>query len=227
MKLFILFLLLPFSLWGMQIGEVRAVKGIVKLKTTTSIKKINIFKGYVVKNGDMLITSKDAFAKIRMKDNSLIILDKNSIIHFLSLSEIKQESGKIYYHITSKKVKNSLHVKTNFAIIGIKGTVFIVKADRNKEILLQKGLVGISSIKEEFKLYKKRVNKEFNRFKASQNNEFERYKNSHYEKARMTKSFDLHNRNKVQFDGDQVREDSFGIDDVKEFKYFEQLINEI
>lgn len=227
MKFFILFLLIPFSLWGMKLGEVVAVKGTVKLKTEKSIKKVKIDAGYTLQSGDMIISSKDSYAKLKMKDDSLIVLDKNSIIRFLSSSELKQERGKIYYKITHKEVKNPLHVRTNFAIIGIKGTVFIVKAEEKKEVLLQKGVVEISSIKEEFALYKKRVNDEFKKFKETQNKDFENYKQSLYEKVKMTKSFDLYNMNKVEFDGNKVRENSFEESDKNEFEYFKTLIDEI
>ena len=211
----------------MELGEVAALKGIVKLKTEKSIKKVKVDAGYTIEDGDMLITSKDSYAKLKMKDNSLIVLDKNSIIRFLSSSEVKQESGKIYYKITQKKVKNPLQVRTNFAIIGIKGTVFIVKAEENKELLLQKGVVEISSIKEEFELYKQRVNEAFNKFKETQNKGFERYKESLYEQVKLTKSFDLYEMNKVEFDGNRVREESFSKSDRDEFEYFETLIDEI
>jgi len=218
---------MTFSVWGMELGKVAAIKGVVKLKKEKGIKKVRVDRGYTIQSGDMLITSKDSFAKLKMKDNSLIVLDKNAIIRFLSFSEIKQESGKIYYKITHKEAKNALQVRTTFAIIGIKGTVFIIKAEENKEVLLQKGVVEISSIKNEFELYKKRVNEEFNKFKETQNKGFERYKENLYEKVRMTRSFDLYDRNKVEFDGNRVREESFSKSDKDEFKYFETLIDAI
>ncbi|MBA1433630.1 MAG: FecR domain-containing protein [Epsilonproteobacteria bacterium] len=191
-------------------------------------KNKRVTAGYILQEDDILVTSQNSFAKLLLKDDSLVLLDQNAIMHFFSCSEMKQERGKVYYKITAKKVKNALRVKTDFAIIGIKGTVFIVKSDeKNRAVLLQEGLVQIDSIKEEFALYKKRVNEEFNKFKTMQNDGFENFKKSQYEKVAMVKSFDLHAMNKVVFDGNKVKEDDFQTSDNKEFEYFQQLNDEI
>lgn len=230
MKLFLMLMIASFSyIYAGVIGSVEELQGKVKVKVSNSIKKVNVEKGYELQEGDILSTYKDSYAKILLADNSLLVLDADSMVHFSSVSDLQQKCGRVYYKITSKKAKNSLKVKTDFAIIGIKGTTFIVKASEDKEVLLQEGVVGINSIKEEFELYRKKINREFDDYKSKQMQGFQEYKSAYsgYEKVINTKSFDLQKQNKLRFDDNVVKEDSFEKDDYQEFKYFEKLINEI
>ncbi|WP_304544739.1 FecR family protein [Sulfurimonas microaerophilic] len=230
MKLFLMLMIASFTyIYASVIGSVEYVQGNVKVKSSQSIKKVKVQQGYQIQEGDIITSYKDSYAKIVLVDNSTLVLDADSIVHFGSASELAQEKGRVYYKVTSKKVKNSFKVKTDFAIIGIKGTTFIVKAEEQKEVLLQEGLVGINSIKEEFELYRKKINADFEAFKAQQQQGFEEYKNGYsgYEKVMTTKAFDLQKQNKLSFDQNLVKEDSFEKDDYKEFEYFEKLIDEI
>ncbi|WP_280331249.1 FecR family protein [Sulfurimonas sp. C5] len=209
------------------IGTVEELQGNVKVKPQNSIKKIKVLAGYQIQEGDILSTYEDGCAKIKLEDNSTLIVDTDSMVRFISGVDLKQENGKVYYKITSKKTKDALKVETNFAIIGIKGTTFIVKADEQKELLLQEGVVGINSIKEEFELYRKKINAEFEDFKAKQQQGFDEYKAAFekYEKAVKTQAFDLQQQNKVSFEDNIVKEDSFDQNDADEFKYFEKLFD--
>ncbi|MFT7860403.1 MAG: FecR family protein [Sulfurimonas sp.] len=230
MKLFLMLMIASFSyIYAGVIATVEELQGNIKVKVANSIKKTKIKKGYEIQEGDILSSYKDSYAKIVLTDNSTLVLDADSIVRFKKLSQLQQDQGRIYYKITSKKAKNSLQVKTDFAIIGIKGTTFIIKAGEEDEVLLQEGVVGINSIKKAFELYRKKVHAEFKDFKTKQMQGFEEYKSAYsgYEKVISTSSFDLEKQNKLRFDDNIVKEDSFEIDDYQEFKYFEKLIDEI
>ena len=174
----------------------------------------------------MIVTSKKASAVISLTDGSSIVLDESSSIHFISENYTEQNNGKIYYKIASKDDKNALKIKTPFAIIGIKGTTFIVNATEESSISLKEGLIGIKSIKEEFELYRKEVQKEFDDYVSEQEKEFEKYKDT-YKKGvvEITKEFDLEAGNTISFSGKKVDENSWNKDDDAEFAHFEELIN--
>ena len=207
---------------GSKIATIEAFQGKVKVKRADSILKVKARIGMEVDQGDMVITSAQSSAKITMEDNSTIIVDEDAILSFVSPSEITQKQGRVYYKITHKKAHNKLQIKTDFAIIGIKGTTFIIKSSQDKEVLLQEGVVGVQSIKEAFELYRAQVNAEFEAYKAKQQQGFEAYKNS-YQAPIITDSFELKHNNKVRFDGNKVKEESFGNDEKDEFEYFKQL----
>lgn len=209
------------------IGQVQKVDGSVKVKSNGSFKKSRIKSGYEIKSGDLITTSKKANAVLKLVDGSILVIDASSTIHFKDEKNAEQTKGKIFYKITSRNAKNSLKVKTPFAIIGIKGTTFIVSADENaSSVKLQEGLIGIQSLKEDFKLYRKEQEKKFNDFKSEQNKGFEEFKQKQKdEAAQITKEFDLHAGNTVSFSDETVNEKAWSQDDEDEFQRFKELMN--
>lgn len=209
------------------VGNVEALKGSVKVKSEGSIRKSRVKTGFEVKGGDLIITSKGAFAKIRLKDNSVVVLDERSSILFGSVNDIEQNGGKIYYKITSRDAKNSLKIKTPFAIIGIKGTTFIINTSKdNSSVALKEGLIGVASIKEAFELYRKEVQKQFDDFMAQQQAAYDEYKQVQQPGfVEKTKEFDLKEKRTVSFDGNKANEKEWTKEDDEEFKYFKELMN--
>ena len=209
------------------VGSVESVKGSVKVKSEGSFKKSKVVVGLEVKEGDLITTSKKASLLIKLTDGSVVVVDSSSSIHFQKDNLIAQDGGKIFYKITSRSAKNSLKVKTPFAIIGIKGTQFVVNATKNASVSLKEGLIGVASIKEEFNLYRKKVQEEFNNYVAKQQSDFQKYKNAQnqYAQVVVTKEFDLKAGNRISFNGNRVNEDAWSKEDDAEFEHFEKLIN--
>lgn len=208
------------------IGLVQQISGSVKVKGEGSLKKSSVQNGLEIKRGDLITTAKNATAVLKLVDGSLLALDTSSSLYFPSDSAVEQKTGKIYYKITSRDAKNSLKITTPFAIIGIKGTAFIVNATEDASVKLKEGVIGIKSIKEEFELYRKEVQKQFDDFVSKQQNDFEKFKQEQNRGiAEVTKEFDLEALNSVSFSGKIVSEKSFGEDDNAEFTYFEKLIS--
>ena len=208
------------------VGTVDGLKGMVKISHEGSIKKINVTKGTKIEKGDMVTTTSSATAVLKLIDGSNVVLDKSSSIFFANLNQAEQKSGSVYYKITSRTANNSLDVKTPFAIIGIKGTTFIVNSDeKDKSIALQEGKIGISSMKEEFELYRKKVLEEFGNYKKQQFAAYEQYlQELAGNKPQIVKEFDLDAGNKVSFDDKKVVESSFNKDTNSSFNHFEEII---
>lgn len=207
------------------IGFVQKVDGSVKVKNEGSIKKHKVKVNLEIKSGDLISTSKKGTAVLKLVDGSVLVLDTSSSIHFKTPNDAEQTEGKIYYKITSRNAKNSLKIKTPFAIIGIKGTTFVVNATGKASVKLEEGLIGVKSIKEDFKLYRKAVMAEYDKYISAQQSAFEKYK-SDLKKgtAEITKEFDLHAGNTISFDNNEVSEKSFSDDDKKEFARFKKMM---
>ena len=208
------------------IGTVTSVEGSVKLKKADSIMKKKVIVGSNIEDGDLVTTSKKASAVIKLIDNSSVILDARTTIHFISKSMVEQKDGKIFYKITTKNTKNALKIKTSFAIIGIKGTTFVVDASENKSVKLKEGSIGIASIKKDFKLYRRKIQQEFENSVSQENAEFEKFKNEYnkYKMPELTKEFTMKSGHNLSFDGHKVSEDPLTKNDYKEFTYFESLL---
>ncbi|MFT7003243.1 MAG: hypothetical protein ACJAWW_000584 [Sulfurimonas sp.] len=228
MSLFIAMLSVTVSSASTTLGMVELVNGNVKVKSEDSFKKNKVIEGLEVKQGDLITTSRDSNAVIKLLDGSKLVLDSNSTLHFVSNNLTQQQEGKVYYNITSRDAKNSLKVKTPFAIIGIKGTTFIVNSDNNGSVKLKEGVVGIQSIKEEFELYRKAVQAEYNKYISQQEADYQKYISEQTKgTALITKEFDLQERNTVSFEGNKVSEKAWSKEDDEEFESFEKLIETI
>ena len=209
------------------IGSVESVGGIVKIKSEGSFKKSKVFVGLEINEGDLITTSKKSSLLIKLSDGSTVVVDSSSSIHFIDDNLVEQDGGKVFYKIISRSAKNSLKIKTPFAIIGIKGTTFIVNGKENGSVILKEGLIGIESMKEEFELYRKKVQEEFESFISKQQSEFEKFKNAQnrYAIAESVKMFDLEAGNRISFSENRVNEDGWSKEDDAEFDHFMKLID--
>jgi hypothetical protein len=208
------------------VGYVKDVSGDVKIKRESSLKKSSVEAGLEINSGDLITTASSSTAVLNLLDGSVLALDGSSSLHFGNGSNLNQKEGRIYYKITTRDAANSIKVKTPFAIIGIKGTTFLVNATEDASVKLKEGLIGIKSIKEEFELYRKAIQDEFNDFVAKGESSFEKFKQEQNRgAAELTEEFDLEAGNSVSFFKNIVSEKSFTQDDDAEFSYFEKLIN--
>lgn len=210
----------------MVVAKIDSFNGNVKIKREGSIKKEKLSCGLEIKSGDLIVSSKNASAKITLNDKSILILAQKSSIYFNALNSIEQKDGKVLYKITSRSAKHALKVKTPFAIIGIKGTTFIVNStDKSSYITLKEGLIGVQSLKEEFELYRKKVAEEFDNYRSKEQKDFEKFKtiDDAYEAVVYTKEFDLKHGHRVSFENKTVKEESIGQKFKNEFEIFEKL----
>ncbi len=227
MKKLLLFLFaLQVTLFGSALGIVQKVHGIVKVKHKDSIKKEKVKQGYEIQSGDIISTFRKASAVLKLKDGSDVVLDQKAVIVFADALDVTQKEGKVFYKITKKDLKNKLKIKTDFAIIGIKGTTFIVNSDQNSSyVALKEGLIGIESVKAQFEHYKQKVMSEYEAYVKQQQQGFEKYKKQQEEYVvTMTKAFDLEAGNVVTFDGQKAIENK--VQTEKEFAEFEKMLED-
>lgn len=215
-------IMLTFGLLHASLGIVQKVSGTAKVQHEKSIKKSNIKVGSEILDGDIFTTMPKSSVVLKLKDNSIVALDASSSLHFQNNKSFEQKKGKIYYNIAKKESNSALEVKTNFAIIGIKGTEFIVNA-QNPQVMLKEGTVSISSIKQEFELYTKEMQREFEEYAKNKEADFEKFKNEQ-NPALTTKSFDLQAGNSISFDDTKVHEKAFAEDEAASFALFGKII---
>jgi len=229
MKMMILTLIFIFSTSlnaSAVVGSVSKVLGSVKVKSAGSFKKSKVKIEQKIKEGDLITTSKKGSIVISLIDGSDVVLDKSSSILFSTNNAIEQNAGKIFYKITSRDAKNSLKIKTPFAIIGIKGTTFTINAQKDKEaVALKEGLIGVTSIEEEFSLYRKEVLAKYNAYVTEQMQGFEKFKGSSKPEPEITKAFDLKAGNVISFSKNVVKESQWNDQDDAEFDIYEKMIS--
>ena len=213
-------LILLFSIvyiFAAQIGILSYKNGMVKVKHKNTIIKKTLKIGDTIYKGDKISTY-NSLATITLNDKSIIKLAKYSTIRFGN--KITQENGKVYYHITHRK-NNILEVATAFTTIGVKGTIFIVDANKTKQVALKKGLISLTAPKGKYEIHSyKNIKDEFADFKNNYSNEFDSYKKKmEKEFIEYKKSFELHQNMEVTFNGNKAYKKKL---DKNEFKYFEE-----
>jgi len=207
------------------IGTVETVTGSVKVKSEGSIKKSKIKIGQEIKEGDLVTTSRKGKTVIKLVDGSSIVLDISSSVHFAANNSIEQKGGKVFYNITSRNAKNSLKVKTPFAIIGIKGTTFVINSSEDKKsVALKEGKIGVASATPQtFNLYRKEILAKYNEFVNAQMDGFDKFRGIEKPKPEVTREFDLKAGNVISFEGNTVKESAWGANDDAEFGNFESM----
>ncbi|MCW8838105.1 MAG: FecR family protein [Thiovulaceae bacterium] len=208
------------------VGSVSKVVGSVKVKNEGSFKKSKVKEKQKVREGDLITTSKKGRVVIKLVDGSDVVLDKSSSIHFSKNNSLEQKGGKIFYKISSRDAKNSLKIKTPFAIIGIKGTTFTINADNdNASVALKEGRIGVTSIEEEFALYRKEVLAKYNEYVTEQMKGFEKFKGVDKPEPEITKEFDLEAGNVISFSKNVVEESAWDDKDDAEFDIYEKMLD--
>ncbi len=224
--LFSMLFALPESVEANKVGIVKKVKGVVKCLESGTIKKVKVKCGDQFQQGDMLMTYGSASALLELYDGSQIVLDEGAMIRFAGLESVEQKEGAVYYDIIRRNSQSGLKITTPFAIIGIKGTTFIVNADEHPNITLKEGVIGIESLKEEFELHRKKVLQAYERFKTEQEMAFDAYKKAQDGHIiEYVKAFELRAGSTVYFDEQRADELPMSDANEKQFEHFEQLIN--
>lgn len=145
----ILLSLVPFLLFA-GIGKFTLIEGDVTLDQKKASLKSEILKKAVIQ------TAKNARAKVRFNDNTLITIGENSrfkVEEFINDTKPKANfrffSGK-FKAVTGKIGKvapQRFKLKTNTMIIGIRGTVVVFDLNNKREIVgVEKGSVGVTSL---------------------------------------------------------------------------------
>lgn len=115
---------------GKEVGVITEAKGKVQIIKKNSFKGIDykFFKG-IVEIKDIVRTKRRSYAKINFIDKSKVFLDENSRLlvedYIPSRTRLYVSTGKVIYKIY-KRVKGIYEVKTPTALIGVKGTEFLV-----------------------------------------------------------------------------------------------------
>jgi hypothetical protein len=118
-------------------------------------------------------TYSNSQARITLKDGSKILVAEKATVDFRDDRNIEVKNGRVFFSINKRDAAKSLNVITKTAVIGVKGTRFMVEAtDESATIHLDEGVVEVETVEQfkdkmmsEFEAYKKRINQEFKEYK--------------------------------------------------------------
>lgn len=223
-KILLLLLTTVIYAFAAPFATINKVEGTAKVQHKDSIKKSKLKAGSTLNQGDTVLTYRNAKVVLTMSDKTKIVVNEYAKLQLLTHDEYTQSGGKVFFKVTKRKGGKGLKVKTPFAIIGVKGTEFVVTDDdKDKSLSLKEGLVGVDnpSGKEFALLDKEKLDAAIGNMPGGQMAEFEQYKKELMaEFTEYVKSFDLQPGKKLSFDGSSVSQSAIDSADSAEFKDF-------
>ena len=220
-------------------------EGNVAISDTTGKRERTVGTRSVLSPKSVLLTGENGRAVVRLGSAGYAVLEKNSKIEIGNTKDhagfLRQITGMIYYALNSiKKDQQRFEVRTTTAIIGIRGTRFLVAdmPDRN-EIGMRKGLISVASPEGEYEIHRKAEQDEFEAYKqeanvaiAKENQEFEEYKaESQREFVEFKREFSLEANRMATFDGKRVVDRPLSAESIKDMEtletYSEKWLKEV
>jgi hypothetical protein len=161
--------------------------------------------------GNELHTGLESKAYIKMVDGSKILLRQNSKLRVTDKRNVNVRKGKIMFSVAKRKKHQSpFHVATRVALLGIRGTQFVVEAGDDEEsynVYLKEGSVVVYPNKKQFKLYKDKQKQEFSDYLNTQKNEFETMKAQRQQEfAEYVEEITMKKNKGLSFSGNEVKE---------------------
>ena len=207
------------------IGHITKVVGNVQFLRPESIRREKAAAGTEILERFVVLTSDQSSATLQLIDDSSVVLDQNSRLEARDAQNFFQKAGIAYYDIKSRKTGASLKVGTEFALIGVKGTQFIVNAAEGKgNITLRTGRLGIEALTGEFAIHRRKITSEFEEYLRQQQEGYDEFKQKLQDDfIEYKKEFTLEPLKAVFIEGNKVVERGFTQDELMEFSRLEAL----
>jgi len=178
-----------------------------------------------IRINDIVRTKRQSRAFFKLTDHSKIILEENSTIHFRGIQDIGSKQGMVLFDLNERGKLNGLTITNNMAVIGVKGTQFLISTIDNKfAVYMKQGLVSIEAIEGKFKRFKQQQSDKFETFKQKNNQDFNTFKSDlEQEFSEFVKSFELTEGKAITIVGNEVREIAIPDEINNKFLLFEQF----
>ncbi|MCA1927742.1 MAG: FecR family protein [Calditerrivibrio sp.] len=214
----IVFFLISFSVFAYSLelaGQIEKFDGKVIVYKSGSIKGSPAKKGFELHKGDSVRTFSKSNAYIKFVDDSKMVLTENSTMYIKEIKMVNLKVGKVVSEIQKQENKEGVKIATKSAIIGVKGTRFLVNVDKDGvDVVLKEGKINVQSVKGEFKSYLKEQEEDFNKFVEETKKDYDEYKKKMEEEfIEFVKEFTLEGEMAVSIKRNEVKK----LKDTSEF----------
>ena len=159
------------------LGQVARAEGRVQVLPAEGFRKEPAEVGRALARGDMVLTGAEARAVLAFADGSRVAMNGETKLEMLDPGEVRQEGGKAFYRIR-KGASQGRQVRTEFSVIGVKGTEFLVSdASDAKAVAMAEGEVEVAAPDDgQFKLYREKQQDAFDAYRQRQQQGVEEYR---------------------------------------------------
>lgn len=193
----------------------------------------------ITQKSSIIKTEKNSRVVLVWSDGSIIVVGENSKLNILDEININQENGETYYITKALKPlssirSNSFKIRSKTATIGVRGTEFIVNESDKTNVSLKEGRLLITSILEEFEIYKEKQQKEFEDFKRGFEeykqktmSEFNEYKERNWQFSHKSDQLNLKKNRTITIDGNKLYERDIDDGDLERFAEYRKIVRTI
>ncbi|MFB6259119.1 MAG: FecR domain-containing protein, partial [Thiohalorhabdaceae bacterium] len=171
-----LLLLLAGAAWGAEgdcqgedaLAWIAKTQGKVQVLPAEGFRKEQAKPCRALAEGDMVLTGEEATAVVAFDEASKVAMDGGTKLEIIDPEEVRQEGGKAYYRLQEGSTRGR-QVRTEFSVIGVKGTEFLVSDTETAGALaMAEGEVEVTAPEGEFKLYEEKQAEAFDAYKQRQ-----------------------------------------------------------
>ena len=221
--------LTAYPTWaGEKVAVIEQFTGTVKVYKGDRKKAENVSNaGYLLYRGDRIDTGEDGTALIAYPDGSKVLLKPKTILRIEKEKFVSIARGRALFRMMMQSI-GKFRVKIGNAVIGIKGTTFLVDASVGKSaVYLKEGSLNIlaekgefvrfaASEEEAFRQYSDEILQEFDEFKREMEREF----------ARFVREFELEAGMGVSIEGNAALDVVIPDEIMEEFRAFDRFLEE-
>ncbi|MEF3192294.1 MAG: FecR family protein [Campylobacterales bacterium] len=203
MRLLAIIFVLALSLFAAPVGTLVSLTGGARLFTKGVVAPTTAEAGMALQVGQTLKTRLASKANVKLTDNTKIIVGPNSALELIEEKKIAATGPKILFKVSKQTDTKGLTITTPSAIIGVRGTTFLVSSEGDHQtIYLKEGELSIKPWKGQFKSYLESMQAEF----AEYAKEFDEYKaNIMKEYAHYVDEVTMKGGMAISIDGNNVR----------------------
>lgn len=214
--------LLPLLAWAEPAGQIVTMQGGARLFTKGVVAPVTAKAGDSLAVGQTLKTRLESQADLRLTDGTKVIVGPNSAIEFIEAKKVAATGPKVLFKVTKQTDIKGLTITTPSAIIGVRGTTFLIATDTSgKEVIyLKEGMLAVHSPKGEFKSYLGSIQEELDTYKK----EFDEYKKQiEQEHVQYVQEVTMQGGIAISIDGGEVRATPITETIQKEFEALEKF----
>lgn len=207
------------------IARLRRVEGTVLLLAPGSIRRERIAENHIIYEKDIVMTQSRSSATLEVVDGSRIVLAERARLEARAAEQFFQQEGIAYFDVSRRTGETRFAVDTKFAMIGVKGTEFIVNAEPfSGRIALNEGEIEIINPNDEEYAITERQPLSYEDFARQRMQDFSSYKKKIVEEfTEYKKSFSLEAGKRLIFNGNRVQQDDLEGEDSALFERFRRL----
>jgi hypothetical protein len=207
------------------IALLRRAEGTVLLLSPDSIRRERITEGHIIYEQDIILTQSRSSATLEVVDGSRIVLASRARLEARSSEQFFQQEGIAYFDVSRRTGETRFAVDTKFAMIGVKGTEFIINANPfTGRVALNEGEIEIVNPNDEEYAITERKPLSYEDWANQRMQGFAEYKKKIVEEfTEYKKSFTLQPGKRLIFNGNRVQQDDMENEDKTLFERFRQL----